>query len=146
MCPSTSAYTQFWMGAWYDAMAASKFAPVLRQVDAPEGGKGRVAVIERRPAQCQRLGCPLHDVGDDRAVTGAPDGDDDVGGPLDLDRLVGDRHRFQRAVVLGGAVGVEPLDVEILHVGHEVRDAPGNALVVANARHRARPAASRRSR
>ena len=53
--------------------------------------------------------------------------------PLHLDRLV---HRVQRGPPVGGldAVrvrGVHALDVQVLHVGAGVREAPGEVLVLA---------------
>ena len=52
--------------------------------------------------------------------------DDRLGAPADVDLLAVDRERLPGAVVLGGgAVLVQALDVEVLHVAGHVRDAPG---------------------
>ena len=80
------------------------------------------------PGQREVLGVHVPGDGgvDDRAVARLANvHDDGFGRPAEMDLLVVDRERLPRAEMLGrGPVFVQVLDVEVLHVARDVRDAP----------------------
>ena len=107
-----------------------------RRVRGVEDERRPDAALQARPSQRVRVGLRERDVLglhvsddgglDDRAVARLADVDHHgLGGSADVDLLAMDRERLPRAEMLGGgAVLVQALDVEVLHVARDVRDAP----------------------
>ena len=87
-----------------------------------------------RPAHGQDVGLVFEHVADDRPVLGLAHGQGDILAAVDLDDLLDEGHvaPLAHVLVLVGVVGVDLLDVEVLHVGADVGDAPGDAVVVAD--------------
>ena len=104
-------------------VAGAEERPVVGQVGMVAGDSG-----------AEDSGAARQQVGEDRAVARGADGDDHVAQAADADDLLSDLGRLPRAVdlVARGVVGVEALDVDVLHVGESVGDAPGAMLVVAD--------------
>ena len=95
-------------------------------VDGPAEGEGALFVGEERGDEGRGVG----------AVLGGGDIEDDVGAVADVDDLALVEEGVPGAVgglVLGGGAGAAGvLDVEVLHVGAEVGEAPGDVVVVAD--------------
>ena len=107
----------------------------LEQLEhAGEGGR----LVERLPAQRQRLGLVgAERLVDDRAVVGDPHVEHlRLGAALDGDLLA---HDLQRPplVLEQVALALDPLDEEVLDVGHDVGEGPADVVVLAHvdARH-----------
>ncbi len=129
--PWRSAQTRFETGALWGRSDSTNSGPLVDVEDA-EAGLGDARVVERRPAQRERLvRVGVERLVDDRPVVGAADLEQlRLVAPADRDLLVLDLQRPTLAAKLV-RVAVDPLDEEVHHVGHRVGQRPGDVVVLA---------------
>ena len=88
----------------------------------------------RRPANRQLVALAVYNVVDDGAVAGNQYVQVDIFTAVDLDGLVDYLHILPLALklILARVIRVDFLDVEVLDIGADVGNTPGNVLVVAD--------------
>ena len=119
------------------AHARQKLAPVARGVDGKKGGGRLVAAVQARPAQGDGRTQGLRsgeNTGDDRAVDRASHGQRFVRPAPNTDLLdTGlEREPLSPVPVTRGVAGIDFLDEQVLDVGLERRQAPGDPVVASD--------------